>query len=73
LKSHFPSLEDDYIAQGRWRTVGLDDKKRASTAPARLERDPARLADAIEQKMLNDILAGSVCRGEKRRPPHVRP
>ena len=27
LKKHFPSLEDDYIAQGQWRSAGFDEKK----------------------------------------------
>jgi preprotein translocase subunit SecA len=56
LKQHFPSLEDDYIAQGRWRTVGFDEKKqridRAREAWNTIQPD----FDAIEQKMLNDIL-----------------
>ncbi|HEY1052839.1 MAG TPA: DEAD/DEAH box helicase, partial [Prosthecobacter sp.] len=56
LKKHFPALEDDYLAQGRWRTVSFEEKK------SRIDR--AREAwnaiqpefGAIEQKMLNDIL-----------------
>ncbi len=56
LKQHFPALEDDYIAQGRWRTVALDEKKsridRSREAWNAIQPDFA----AIEQKMLNDIL-----------------
>jgi preprotein translocase subunit SecA len=56
LKKHFPALEDDYLAQGRWRTVGFDEKKqridRAREAWNTIQPD----FDAIEQKMLNDIL-----------------
>ncbi|MDZ4405967.1 preprotein translocase subunit SecA [Prosthecobacter sp.] len=56
LKQHFQALEDDYIAQGRWRTAALDEKKtridRAREAWNAIQPDFA----AIEQKMLNDIL-----------------
>ena len=56
LKTHFPALEDDYIAQGRWRTAGFDDKKsridRAREAWNAIQPD----FGAIEAKMLNTIL-----------------
>jgi len=56
LKQHFPTLADDYLAQGSWRNVGFEEKK------ARIDR--AREAwnaiqpdfDAIEQRILNEIL-----------------
>jgi preprotein translocase subunit SecA len=56
LKQHFPTLENDYIAQGSWNGAALDDKKaridRSREAWNAIQPD---FAD-IEQKMLNDIL-----------------
>ena len=56
LKTHFPSLDDSYLANNAWNGKSLDDKKALI--------DPARDAwnaiqpkfAAIESKMLNDIL-----------------
>ena len=56
LKTHFPALEDDYLAQGAWRKASFDDKKqridRSREAWNAIQPD----FSAIEQKMLNDIL-----------------
>ena len=56
LKKHFPSLEDDYIAQGRWRTVSFDEKKQRIDRSREAWNEIQPDFDAIEQKMLNDIL-----------------
>jgi preprotein translocase subunit SecA len=56
LKSHFPTLENDYLASAAWNGAALDDKKaridRSREAWNAIQPD---FAD-IEQKMLNDIL-----------------
>jgi preprotein translocase subunit SecA len=56
LKKHFPSLEDDYIAQGQWRSAGFDEKKQRIDRAREAWNHIQPNFDAIEQKMLNDIL-----------------
>ena len=56
LKKHFPALEDADIAQGRWRTAGFDEKKKRIDRAREVWNAIQPQFEAIEQKMLNDIL-----------------
>ena len=56
LKKHFPSLEDADIAQGRWSTASFDEKKERIDAAREVWNAIQPQFEAIEQKMLNDIL-----------------
>jgi preprotein translocase subunit SecA len=56
LKAHFPSLEQDYLAESSWSAAGLDDKKaRIDRAREAWNEIQPRFA-AIEAKRLDELL-----------------
>ncbi|MBL9130190.1 MAG: preprotein translocase subunit SecA, partial [Verrucomicrobiaceae bacterium] len=56
LKQHFGSLEDDYLAPAALAGASLEDKKERIDRAREAWNEIQPRFDAIEQKMLNDIL-----------------